>query len=180
MDSILLLLQLPARNGIETTYRSRIRWLIYVRRISQQDTMWTSSLAHNTFNLSRSFRTFGLLTHYAVRNHSFATSYKSAIADITVHPSDICLIHNTYVTLGYYQTKKVELLERGYTVVEGTADPTNNTLLGGSTLPLNFSAPIQTETQDLFHDAVHTSLDKESALSRTEASKWYSIFNNAD
>ena len=72
----------------------------------------------------------------------------------------VCRVHNNSVTLGYFQTKKAELMERGYTIIEGIADPANTALYGASTLPFTIPDSIPMESQDRLFDALLTTLDR--------------------
>ena len=105
------------------------------------------------------------------------------IAPCTEDPSvfdHVFKVYDSPTSMSYFSSRRVEVQQRGYTILEGVADPLNPTLLGNREVPFVRPATIPTETRHEFFSAVQASFDMEIALNPDDTSLWNAIFNYGD
>ena len=93
---------------------------------------------------------------------------------------DVVVRHfNSTLPMTFYKTRHVEVRDRGYTILEGFADPLNEQIIGSRNYPFpNCSDFQRTRMSDLFN-AVFQTFNLHDALNPDETSNWHPIFNHA-
>ena len=88
--------------------------------------------------------------------------------------------HNSVLSIAYFAARHMEVLERGYTILEGFGDPMNTEFIGTEDLPFNRPTTLPTHTRDDFFARVEDDFDLDEALSDKELKNFVGIFNYAD
>ena len=97
--------------------------------------------------------------------------------DITVL-THISTVHNSPLSMGFFNAKRTELEHRGFTILPDIADPTNHLFFNNPNPPFDIPADFPRTTQTEMFEAVQKTFDKHMALDHDENSNWHSIFNH--